>query len=193
VSGVAAGRRAAEVATAARLVLERDGADGLTMRAVADELGIRAPSLYKHVAGKPAIEVALVAAALSEIGEAMRAAVARPGRRSPVHALLVAYRRYALAHPNLYRLATAGPLPRAELPEGLEDWAGEPFFLVTGDPSRSQALWAFAHGMVVLELDGRFPAGSDLDHTWAEGAAAFGGKATAPSGASRGTDGQVRR
>jgi hypothetical protein len=105
----------------------------------------------------------------------------------------VAYRRYALAHPNLYRLATAGPLPRAELPEGLEDWAGEPFFLVTGDPSRSQALWAFAHGMVVLELDGRFPAGSDLDHTWAEGAAAFGGKATAPSGASRGTDGQVRR
>ena len=111
---VAAGRRAAEVATAARLVLERDGADGLTMRAVADELGIRAPSLYKHVAGKPAIEVALVAAALTEIGEAMRAALARPGRPSPVHALLVAYRRWPevrdLERPDLWVRRTCANL-----------------------------------------------------------------------------------
>ena len=27
--------------------------------------------------------------------------------------------------------------------------------------------------MVILELDGRFPPGSDLERTWAEGAAAF--------------------
>ena len=45
---------------------------------------------------------------------------------------------------------------------------------MTGEPHRAQALWSFAHGMVILELDGRFPAGSDLDRTWAEGAAAFG-------------------
>ena len=168
------GGRAGEVTAAARRVLERDGRDGLTMRAVADELGIRAPSLYKHVAGKPAIEVALIAEGLEEMGERMRAAVERPGRRSPVAALLAAYRRYALAHPNLYRLATAGPLPRADLPPGLEDRAGEPFYLATGEPYRAQALWSFAHGMVVLELDGRFLPDSDLDRTWAEGAAAFG-------------------
>ena len=41
-----------EVVAAARQVLERDGRDGLTMSAAA-ELGIRAPSLYKHVAGRP--------------------------------------------------------------------------------------------------------------------------------------------
>ena len=69
--------------------------------------------------------------------------------------------------------ATAGPLPRSELAPGLEDWAGEPFLLVTGEPHRAQALWSFAHGMVILEIDGRFPAGSDLDRTWRAGAAAF--------------------
>lgn len=166
--------RADEVVAAARLVLERDGADGLTMRSVAAELGIRAPSLYKHVDGKAAIEVVLIDAAMAEIGRALHDALRRPGPRTPPEALLAAYRDHALAHPNLYRLATAGRLPRSDLTPGLEDWAGEPFLAVTGDPHRAQALWAFAHGMVILELDRRFLDGSDLDRTWREGAAAFG-------------------
>lgn len=170
--------RADEVVAAARLVLERDGAGGLTMRSVADELGIRAPSLYKHVAGKGTIVVMLIEAALREMGESLHAALRRPGRDGAVAALLRAYRRHALAHPNLYRLATAGPLARGELEPGLEDWAGEPFLLVTGDANRAQALWAFTHGMVILELDGRFPDGSDLDLTWARGAASFAGRRT---------------
>jgi AcrR family transcriptional regulator len=168
--------RADDIVAAARAVLERHGPDGLTMHAVADALGIKAPSLYKHVAGKAAIEVALVRAVLVDMGSALHAAVeqaAEDGEPRPVEALLRAYRREALAHPDLYRLATAGRLPREQLPPGLEDWAGEPFYLVTGDPYRAQALWSFAHGMVILELDGRFPDGSDLDVTWAEGAAAF--------------------
>jgi AcrR family transcriptional regulator len=165
--------RADEVVAAARLVLERDGAEGLTMRSVAAELGIQAPSLYKHVAGKGAIEVVLIDAAFEEIGRSLHDALRRPGRRTPLEALLAAYRRHALAHPNLYRLATAGRLPRRDLAPGLEGWAGEPFLAVAGDPHRAQALWAYAHGMVILELDGRFPDGSDLDRTWREGAAAF--------------------
>ena len=87
--------------------------------------------------------------------------------------MLRAYRRQGTEQPNLYRLATAGTLPRDELSPGLEDWAGEPFFLVTHDPNLAQALWSFAHGMVILEIDGRYPADSDLDRTWAAGAAAF--------------------
>jgi AcrR family transcriptional regulator len=152
-------------------VLDRDGPDGLTMRSVADELRIKAPSLYKHVAGKGAIEAELIAAAMREIGQALHDSLAGGGS---IVDLLAAYRAAARAHPNLYRLATAGTLPREQLPAGLEDWAGEPFLTVTGEPHRAQALWSFAHGMVILELDGRFPAGSDLDRTWAEGAAAFG-------------------
>jgi AcrR family transcriptional regulator len=168
--------RAAEATAAARAILERDGGAGLTMRAVADELGIRAPSLYKHVTGKAAIVLVLIESGLAEMGEALRAAIARPGGRGPVAALMAAYRRYAVAHPNLYRLATAGPLPREDLTPGLEDWAGEPFLTVTGgNEHRGRALWALTHGLVVLELDGRFPPGADLERAWAEGAAAFSG------------------
>lgn len=168
--------RAAEIVAAARRVVERNGPGGLTMRAVADELQIKAPSLYKHVSGKPGIKADLVAAALLEMGEALHAALETApaaGGGGRVTAVLTAYRRQALAQPDMYRLATAGPLARQQLPPGLEDWAGSPFFLVTDDPYRAQALWSFAHGMVILELDGRFPEGSDLDQTWAAGAAAF--------------------
>ena len=186
--------RADEVVAAARLVIERDGADGLTMRSVADMLNIKAPSLYKHVAGKGAIEVELIAVALREMGESLHAALGAADRPGDPHedgdgaeasgractgrriaALLAAYRHHALRHPNLYRLATTGRLPRHELPPGLEEWAGEPFDTVTGDAHRGQALWSFAHGMVVLELDDRYPDRSELDMTWAQGAAAFAG------------------
>lgn len=167
------------VVAAARTVLERDSAGGLTMQAVASELRMQAPSLYKHVRGKRQIEVELLVDVLAEVGATLHAALGGDAGGPPIPRLLAAYRAHALAHPHLYRLATAGRLPRGELPEGLEDWAGEPFLLVTGDPQLAQALWSFAHGMVILELDGRFPPGSDLDATWAAGAAAFTARARA--------------
>jgi AcrR family transcriptional regulator len=134
---------------------------------------MQAPSLYKHVADKDALTAGLIAQALREMGDVLHAAVARPGRRGAVPSLLAAYRTHAVANPNMYRLATSGPLDRALLPPGLEEWAGEPFFLATGDPATAQALWSFAHGMVILEIDGRYPEGSDLDATWKAGATAF--------------------
>ncbi len=165
--------RLARVVAAARTVIDRDGLDGLTMQAVAAELRIKAPSLYKHLSGKAAIEVELIVDALADLGDALHAAVAGAPPTARTAHLLDAYRRLALAAPDLYRLATRGELPRADLPPGLEAWAGEPFRLATGDPYRGQALWAFAHGMVVLELDRRFADATRLDTTWAEGAAAF--------------------
>jgi len=178
--------RAGEIVAAARGLLEAEGPEALTMRRIADVLGIRAPSIYKHYPNKHAVEVALIEQGLADMGAMLHAAAeqrhsvagADPAER--VAALLRAYRGGALAHPNLYRLATVGPLARDELTPGLEDWAGEPFFLVTGDPFLAQAVWSFAHGMVILELDGRFPGSSELDRTWAAGARAF-----APTGAHR--------
>ena len=99
--------------------------------------------------------------------------MAKPGRRGGVANLLLTYRAYGVGHPNLYRLATAGRLDRAALPDGLEAWAGEPFYLATGDEHVAQALWSFAHGMVILEIDDRYPEGSDLDSTWRAGTSAF--------------------
>jgi AcrR family transcriptional regulator len=165
--------RAAEVVAAARILLEAEGADALTMRRLADAVGIRAPSLYNHLPDKAALEAALMESAMFEIGDALHEAVSRPGRRGAVAALLVAYRRYGVDHPNLYRLATGDPGTVRALPPDLDRWAGEPFFLATGDPHRAQALWAYAHGMVILEIGDRFTAGSDLDRTWRAGAAAF--------------------
>lgn len=169
--------RAAEIVAVARRVLEEEGPDALTMRRVGDELGMKAPSLYKHFPNKAAIELVLVEQGLAEMGTALYAAIGPSlGRGAPANAvgpLLDTYRSVARAHPNLYRLTTIGPLRRADLVPGLEDWAGSPFFLVAGDPYLAQAMWSAAHGMVILELDGRYPEGSDLDRTWREAAAAF--------------------
>jgi AcrR family transcriptional regulator len=166
-------RRVAEAVGAARQILEDEGADALTMRRLADDMGIQAPSLYKHFTGKADLEQLLIEDALFDVGEVSHGALRVPGDASRLFNLLVAYRAFSFAHPNLYRLATGGPIVRRRLPEGLEEWAGNPWFVVTGDSSLAQALWSFAHGMVILELDDRYQPGSDLDGTWRAGAAAF--------------------
>ncbi|HEX5936108.1 MAG TPA: TetR/AcrR family transcriptional regulator [Actinomycetota bacterium] len=170
----------------ARELLERDGPDGLTMRRLAGAMGIRAPSLYKHVESKEELEALLIADAFREIGELFHGAVAKSEGPKQEHgalgALARAYRGWALAHPHLYRLLTEGHLPRERLPEGLEAWAGEPVGIaVGGDPDLARAAWAFAHGMTILELDGRFPPGADLDAAWAAAIERFGSPAARQS------------
>ena len=74
------------------------------------------------------------------------------------------YRAYALAHPHLYRLMTERPLARERLTPGVEERAAKPIVdAVGGDADAARAVWAFAHGMTILELSGRFPPGADLD------------------------------
>jgi AcrR family transcriptional regulator len=128
--------RVGQIVEAARDLLETEGPDGLTMRAVAGRLRIQAPSLYKHVESKEDLEVLLVVEAFRDQGAAIHAAVdglgRRPTRRASLTTLGRAYRGWALAHPHLYRLATEGPLPRASLPEGLEAWAAEPLVRAAG-------------------------------------------------------------
>jgi len=165
--------RVAEAVAASHRILEKEGVDALTMRRVAGEMGIQAPSLYKHFSGKADLEGLLIEDALFDVGEVTHRALHDPGGRSLLLNLLLEYRSHALSHPNLYRLATSGPLDRQRLPQGLEEWAGNPWFVVTGEPLLAQALWSMAHGMVILELDDRYPADSDLDPTWQAGAAAF--------------------
>ena len=114
---------------------------------------------------------ALIATGLEEAAEAFEAAV--DGADEPLPALAAAYRGFALAHPHLYRLMNNGPLPRQHLPPGLEDRTAAPALRVAGSQARARAIWAFAHGMVMLELDHRFPPDADLDRAWQAGIAAF--------------------
>jgi AcrR family transcriptional regulator len=173
------------VVVAARRLLEEEGAGALTMRRLADQLGIKAPSLYKHLPDKTALEAAIIATGLEEAAARFEAAVdsattggaatgdAAGGGAAAISALAGAYREFALAHPHLYRLIHNGPLPRQHLPAGVEERAAAPLLRVAGSRARARALWAFAHGMVMLELDQRFPPDADLDAAWEAGITAF--------------------
>jgi AcrR family transcriptional regulator len=154
--------RAREIVDAARVLLEEEGA--VSMRRLAERLGIRAPSIYKHLPGKQALENALVSTGFEEMAEQFEAESDAPG-------LARAYRAFARSHPHLYRLMTERPLDRAGLVPGVEDRAAQPVVDVFGD--RARAAWAFAHGMTILELNDRFPPGADLDAAWDQGIDAF--------------------
>jgi AcrR family transcriptional regulator len=159
---------------AARELLEAEGAEAVTMRRLADRLGIRAASLYNHFPDKEALETAIIASTLAEVRDVLASALVAAAPGDELDRLAVAYRGYALAHPHLYRLATGRPLPRERLPQGLEASAAAPLLEAAGDEHRARAVWAFAHGLVDLELAGRFPPGADVERAWRVGIEAFG-------------------
>ncbi len=168
------GPRGREIVASARALLDAEGAGALSMRRIADTLGIRAPSLYKHVPGKAALEAAVISDGFAEMAGVFADAVATAPPGGELHALGRAYRAFAQDHTHLYRLMTSGALDRERLTPGVEQAAGAPLVAaVGGDPDRARAAWAFAHGMAILEADGRFPPGADLDAAWRCGIAAF--------------------
>ena len=195
--------RQAQIAGAARALLDAEGPEALTMRRVAGVLGIKAPSLYKHLPDKAALEALVVAAGFAELAAALadaatavdaataadRAAATDKAHRGDaadaarkLTAIAGVYRAYAVAHPDLYRLMNYQPLRRDLLPDGLEARAAQPLAEAAGyDEARARAMWAFAHGMVSLEIDGRFPPRADLDEAWRAGLAAFAPPAAFPS------------
>jgi AcrR family transcriptional regulator len=162
--------RAVEILGASRELLDAEGADGLSMRRVADRVGIRAASIYKHFPDKEALEAALISDGFTELAELFDAA----DERDPVSAFASAYRAFAARSPHLYRLMTERPLPRERLVPGVEARAGLAAVQAAGgDADLARALWAFAHGMTILELNQRFPPGADLDAAWRRGLDGF--------------------
>ena len=160
--------RREEVVDAAERILESEGLDAITMRRLAAELGVQAPSLYKHVRAKAEIEAALQERALLQLADALGAA------EDGIRGLGRAYRGWALAHPGLYAVSAQRPLHRDRLPAGVEDAAAAPLMAAArGDVDLARALWGLAHGLVSLELADRFPPGADLDAAWAAGVRAF--------------------
>ena len=156
-------------------ILEREGPQGVTMRAIAEQVGIRAPSLYKHFPDKEALEVAMMAVGLGQFADAFEKAAAEAPRAARIRALGRTYRQWALAHPHLYRLLTDRPLPREDLPPGLEARAARPIVeAFGGDATLARAGWALAHGLTSLELAGRFPADADVEAAWGAGFGALG-------------------
>jgi AcrR family transcriptional regulator len=164
--------RAREIVAAARELLEQEGVEGLSMRRIAERLDIRAPSIYKHLSDKEALEAALISDGFTDWAELCERAIRDGG--DPLVSFGDAYRAFARGHPHLYRLMTERPLPRELLTPDVEERAARPLVeAVGGDPDLARAVWAFSHGMVILELNDRFPPDADLDAAWRRGLTAF--------------------
>jgi AcrR family transcriptional regulator len=162
--------RAREILEVARELLESDGPEALSMRKLAERIGIRAPSLYKHFAGKQALEAAMISQGFEEQAALFDAALADSPQ--PIVAMAEAYREFARVHPHLYRLMYDSSLDRSRLNPGSEDRAAAPAIgAMGGDRDLARALFAFAHGMTILELNERFLPGADLDAAWRRGLA----------------------
>jgi len=176
--------RAREILDAARELLESHGPDALSMRNLADRIGIRAPSIYKHFPNKEALEAALISDAFDEQSKLFEQALEAPGK--PLVAMTEAYRAYAKRHPHLYRLATDRALNRELLRPGAEERAAAPVVQAAGgDEDLARAIWAFAHGMTILELNARFPDDADLDAAWRRGVEALQRSVSPPRGRER--------
>jgi AcrR family transcriptional regulator len=165
-------RRAREIVDVALELLEEEGPDGMSMRRLGERLGIRAPSIYKHLPDKQALEAAIISVGFERQADAFEAAV--EAADDPLAAIARVYRRFALDHPHLYRLMTERELRRELLAPGVEERAALPVYEAVGrDRDLARAAWAFAHGMTILELDHRFPPDADLDEAWNRGLEAF--------------------
>lgn len=142
-------------------IVVRQGIAELTMRPIADALGIKAPSLYKHVANREAIIALVQARGLAEFGKAFIDAGPTPRDKA------LAYRKWAYANPHLYYVVMREPLLRELLPQGTEEKVLlEVVKAAGGSHERARAIWSLFHGLIDLELQGRYPAGADLDTTW---------------------------
>lgn len=114
------------------------------MRRVADQLNIRALSLYTHFPDKEALEVAIIVDGFEEAAAKFEAAEADTA--DPWATFAATYRDFVMSHPHVYRLITERPLAREQLPAGLEARTAAPLLRATGDPARARAAWAFLYG-----------------------------------------------
>jgi AcrR family transcriptional regulator len=164
-----------DIVAAGRELLEAGGLDAVTMQAIADRVGIRAPSLYKRFANRGE----LIAAIGADILEDLSGELAPHGTVEPQAGLreaAAAFRRFALAHPRSYELIFMSLPPGSQPPAELNAAAAAPLVELAGrlaGPERAleaaRLITAFAHGFVSMELSGAFRLGGDVDAAYRYG------------------------
>lgn len=106
-----AGLTEAKVIEEAEWLADAVGLSNLTLAELAQRLGVRQPSLYKHIAGMDALQRSIAIRAKNELAGVLgRAAVGR-ARGDGVAAIAHAYRTWALEHPGRYASAQRAPVP----------------------------------------------------------------------------------
>ena len=169
-----AGLSRAVVVTEAARVADEVGLERLTLAAVAGRLGVRLPSLYKHIAGLEALQVHLAAAAGRELAAELSAATVGRSKGDALLAMAHAYRAFALRRPGAYAATLRAPedgdeehqaAAMAVLQVVLSVLAG---FGLEGEDAIDavRGLRALLHGFVAIEAAGGFRLPQDLDRSY---------------------------
>ncbi|MEV0589682.1 TetR/AcrR family transcriptional regulator [Nonomuraea sp. NPDC050310] len=150
---------------AARELLEEDGGSGMSLRAVARRAGVSPTAPYRHFADRDALVSAVAAQGYRDLTEHLAAAhPAPPATSDDLADIAVAYVRFALDRPAMFRVMFAEPCDPAseERAAAIAAISGYLHSLVRSafpgcDPEPlATAVWALVHGLAFLHLDGKF-------------------------------------
>jgi AcrR family transcriptional regulator len=109
-----------EIKEEARRQLAAHGAQGLSLRSVARELGMVSSALYRYFASRDELLTALIIDAYDALGQAAERAGASPpaaDMRGRWRATCEAVRDWALANPHEYALIYGSPVPGYRAPQ----------------------------------------------------------------------------
>ncbi len=145
------------------------GLSNVTLAALAGRLGVRQPSLYKHIDGIDGLQRSMAIRAKNELADTLARATVGRARGDAITAMSHAYRSWALEHPGRYAAAQRVPEPGDTEAEAA-DWAAVEIvgavlagYDLHGDDAidATRVLRAALHGFVSLETTFVHPAAID--------------------------------
>lgn len=161
-----------QIREAAGRLLEQHGAEQLSMQAVADEVKVKAPSLYKRFESRSSLLDAVTEDALAELKHCVEKAVRRGDYRQNLERMATSYRTFARRNPNAYALIfTNVPIDDKQL-HNRAAAAAKLLEILSGAIGKEKALpgarllVAFLHGFVTMELASAFRFGGDVNEAF---------------------------
>src|ERR1700760_2198966 len=97
-----AGLNTTEVVTAGADFADEAGFEAVSLAALAERLGVTAPSLYKHVDSIGDLQHRIATLAMTELGDAVREALQGKSGADAIHALFKTFQLYIAKHPGRY-------------------------------------------------------------------------------------------
>jgi AcrR family transcriptional regulator len=107
-----------EIRAHAYAQLAEGGTEAVSLNGIAKGMGMSGPALYRYFASRDELLATLVADSYQALAGALAEAAARARRRNPegrLRAVVDAYRGWALAHPQRYRLVFGSRYGSGEL------------------------------------------------------------------------------
>jgi len=167
----------ASVTEAGATLVDEIGFDQLSMSLVADRLGVKTPSLYKHVAHQADLAHAIAVLAMTELADAIRDATQGRAGSDALVAGAHAMRAFVLDHPGRYAAANAVQLAGPDDPllpasvRVMDSWAAmlHGYHLHPDQEIHAlRMLRSMLHGFGTIELAGGFQVDASVDDsfTW---------------------------